>query len=252
MEGMTTWHGKVALVTGASSGIGWATAARLVQGGMKVAACARRLQRLERLADELADAPGELLVAQTDVRDETQILGLFETIRERWGGVDVLVNNAGLGHAAPLLSGETEHWRDMLEVNVLALCVFTREAVADMRSRGDNGHVIHISSMAAHRVPAGSGVYSATKFAVRALTEGLRQELREADSAIRCSAISPGFVETGFAAQYHKDEAAAAHSYGRYKVIQADEIADAVVYVLSQPAHLQAHDVLMRPTAQRH
>jgi NADP-dependent 3-hydroxy acid dehydrogenase YdfG len=103
---------------------------------------------------------------------------LFGAIREKFGGVDVLVNNAGLGHDAPLTSGATDEWREMLELNVLALCICTREAIADMRRRGDDGHVVHVSSLAAHRVPPGSGVYAATKFAVRALTEALRQELR--------------------------------------------------------------------------
>src|SRR5690606_13402210 len=143
------------------------------------------------------------LARPTDLRDERAIDALFSAVRERFGGVDVLVNNAGLGRAAPPTSGATEHWREMLELNVLAPCICTREAIRDMRARGADGHVIHVSSMAAHRVPAGSGVYSATKFAVRSLTEGLRQELRELKSGIRVTAISPGFVETEFAERYH-------------------------------------------------
>jgi NADP-dependent 3-hydroxy acid dehydrogenase YdfG len=139
----------------------------------------------------------------------------------------------------------------MLEVNVLALCICTREALTDMRGHGDTGHVIHISSMSGHRVPAGSGVYSATKYAVRSLTEGLRQELRAAGSAIRVTAISPGFVETEFAANYHGDEQAAERTYSQYPCIQADELADAVLYALSQPPHVELHDVLLRPTQQR-
>jgi NADP-dependent 3-hydroxy acid dehydrogenase YdfG len=247
MEGMNNWRGKTVLITGASSGIGRATARLLSKAGMKVAACARRLDRLEALAAEIE---GDVLPIATDLRDEAQIATAFAQVRERWGGVDVLVNNAGLGHAAPLLTGETSHWREMLEVNVLALCVCTREAVADMQKRGDSGHVIHISSMAAHRVPRGSGVYSATKYAVRALTEGLRQELREAKSSIRVTSISPGYVETEFAAQYHKSEEAAARTYDRFKVLTSEDVADTVAYVLSRPAHMQVHDMLMRPTEQ--
>ena len=248
---MKQWQDKTALVTGASAGIGAAAATALVRAGMKVAVCARRLDRLESLAASLRDAPGELFSVQTDLRDIEQISGMFSKIRERWGGLDVLVNNAGLGHASPLMSGDTEHWREMLEVNVLALCVCTREAIADMRARGDAGHVIHISSMASHRVPRGSGVYSATKYAVRSLTEGLRQELRAAESKIRVTAISPGFVETEFAARYHKSEEAAARTYGQFQVLQSEDIAEAVLYVLRQPPHVQVHDVLMRPTEQR-
>jgi NADP-dependent 3-hydroxy acid dehydrogenase YdfG len=172
-------------------------------------------------------------------------------VRARFGGVDVLINNAGLGRAASLADGATEDWREMLELNVLALSICTREALRDMRARGDDGHVIHVSSMAAHRVPPASGMYSATKFAVRALTEALRQELRERESAIRVTAISPGFVETEFAATYHRSEEAARETYGRFKVLEPSDVADAIAWVLACPPHMQVHDVLMRPTHQK-
>lgn len=246
---LSSWRDRVALVTGASSGIGRAVAESLARAGMRVAACARRAERLEALRDHIGDA-GRLLPIAADLRDESAISAMFDRVRERWGGVDVLVNNAGLGHKAPLVSGDSAHWREMLEVNVLALCICTREAVADMRRRDAAGHVIHISSMASHRVPPGSGVYSATKYAVRSLTEGLRQELRELGSPIRVTAISPGFVETEFAAHYHKSEAAAQATYGRYPVLQPSDVAAAVTYVLGQPPHVQVHDILMRPTEQ--
>jgi NADP-dependent 3-hydroxy acid dehydrogenase YdfG len=163
----------VALVTGASSGIGRAIALKLAQEGYRLALGARRLERLEELATELQALGAEVLIQAVDLRQEADILAFFQAIRQRWGGVDVLINNAGLGHKQSLLDGDTEAWRDMLEVNVLALCICTREATRDMRQRGGKGHVVHISSMSGHRVPGGSGVYSATKFAVRSLTEGL-------------------------------------------------------------------------------
>jgi NADP-dependent 3-hydroxy acid dehydrogenase YdfG len=119
-----------------------------------------------------------------------------------------------------------------------------------MRKRDDDGHVFHISSMSAHRVPSGSGVYSATKYAVRSLTEGLRLELREQQSQIRVTAISPGYVETEFAAVYHKSEEAAAQTYSQFKVLEADDIANSVVYALGSPPHMQVHDILIRPTHQ--
>lgn len=250
MGTMERWQGRVALVTGASSGIGRAVAVRLAQAGMRVYGCARRTERLAGLERDAADCAGRLTGLGTDLRKEREIAALFATIREQAGGVDVLVNNAGLGYRAPLMDGATEAWREMLEINVLALCICTREAVADMRGRGDDGQVIHISSMSGHRVPAGSGVYSATKFAVRSLTEGLRQELRQAQSGIRVTAISPGFVETEFAERYHGSPQAAAETYGRYPVIQPEELADAVIYALGQPPHVEIHDVLMRPTQQ--
>jgi NADP-dependent 3-hydroxy acid dehydrogenase YdfG len=213
-----------------------------------VAVCARRAERLGALAGTMAHA--ELLPLAADLRREADIVGVFDAVRSKWGGVDVLVNNAGLGHRAPLTTADTELWREMLDVNVLALSVCTREAVQDMRRRGDDGHVLHISSMAAHRVPPGSGMYSATKYAVRALTEGLRQELRDLESGIRVTAISPGFVETEFAAQYHKSEEMAAKTYGRFKVLEADDVASAVSFALACPPHMQIHDVLVRPTEQ--
>lgn len=242
-EGMARWQGKVALVTGASSGIGRAIALRLAREGMRVAACARRVERLNEL-------PAEILKLGVDLRDEAQIAQMFERVRAEWGGLDVVVNNAGLGHAAPLSNGSTAEWREMLDVNVLALSICTREAISDMRRRGDDGHVIHISSMAAHRVPPGSGMYAATKFAVRALTEALRQELRHAGSKIRVSALSPGYVETEFAAHYHKSEEAAKKTYGRFQVLAPEDVARSVVFVLESPPHMQVHDVLIRPRDQ--
>ncbi|MFO7563615.1 MAG: SDR family NAD(P)-dependent oxidoreductase [Enhygromyxa sp.] len=248
------WRGRVALVTGASSGIGRAIASRLaVELGMRTVICARRAERLATLRQEIlaTDPDAELLVHPCDLRDEAAILELFAAIRERFGGVDVLINNAGLGRDAPLCSGATEHWREMLELNVLALCICTREAVTDMRERGDDGHVIHIASMASHRVPPGSGVYSATKFAVRSLIEGLRLELRALGSDIRVGAISPGYVETEFAQTYaHGDLEHARRTYSKFKVLSADDVASSVVHMLEAPAHVQIHDLLMRATRQ--
>ncbi len=247
---MERWRGKVALVTGASSGIGRATALRLAREGMHLAICARRADRLRALAEELEAAGAAVLSKTTDLRDERSIEALFAAVRERFGGVDVLVNNAGLGRAAPHTRGATDDWREMLELNVLALCICTREAIRDMRARGDAGHVIHVASMAAHRVPPGSGVYSATKYAVRSLTEGLRQELRELESNIRVSAISPGLVETEFAANLHRSEEAARETYGRFRVLASEDIAETIAWVLAAPPHMQVHDVLVRPTEQ--
>jgi NADP-dependent 3-hydroxy acid dehydrogenase YdfG len=119
-----------------------------------------------------------------------------------------------------------------------------------MKRRGDDGHVVHIGSMAGHRVPGGSGVYAASKYAVRALTEALRQELRADKSRIRVSCISPGFVETGFHAQYAKSEQRAREVYGRFKVLSASDVADSVAHVLAAPPHVQVHDILVRPRDQ--
>jgi len=242
-----SWSGRVALVTGASRGIGAAVVRKLVGLGLRVVACGRDEARLRALGDELGEAVWPLAF---DLRDVSAIEAAFAQVRERWGGVDVLVNNAGLGKDAPLLSGEAEAWRTILDVNVLALCVCTREATSDMLKQG-RGHVIHVSSMSGHRVAGGGGgVYAASKFAVRALTEGLRRELRaQGADAVRVSAISPGFVETDFHQTLKGGDPAFAKPVD-FPMLSADDVADAVVYALQAPAHVQIHDVLLRPTQQ--
>ena len=245
----TDWRGKVALVTGASSGIGRAVAARLAAEGMIVAACARRVERLEALQEQ---AQGKILALPCDLRDVGDIERMFGQIREAHGGVDVLINNAGLGRAEPLSDGDDEAWREMLEVNVLALSICTREAIRDMRRRERPGHVVHVSSMSGHRVPASSGgMYAATKHAVRALTEGLRRELRALGLAsIRISSISPGYVETEFAQHYSGSKEAAEELYEQYPMVQPEELAELIWTILRQPPHVQIHDLLLRPTEQ--
>ena len=240
---MERWRDRVALVTGASAGIGAAVATMLGESGMRVAVCARRLDRLQALGDDMLALP-------CDVRDEAQILATCDAVRSEWGGIDILVNNAQ-SMDAPLTTGATANWRELLEVNVLALSVFTREAVADMHRRGVSGHVVHISSLSAHRVPPGNGgMYAATKHAVRALTEGLRHELHAAGSDVRVTAISPGFVETEFAEVATGSRERAAEVYARYPCLQSDDVVAAVRYTLSQPPHVQVHDVLLRPARQ--
>ncbi len=247
---MRRWAGRTALITGASSGIGAAVAIRLLAEEMQVVACARRQDRVAAVLAAADPAGEKSLALACDVRDEAAVQGAFAAARARFGGVDVLVNNAGLGHAAPLAEGRVDEWREMLDVNVLGLCICTREALADMRRRGARGQIIHIGSMAGQRVPPGAGLYAATKHAVRALTESLRMELHAAGDPIRVGEISPGFVETGFAAHYHKSAAKAQETYSQFTVLTADDVAEAVVYMLGCPDHVQVHDILMRPSAQ--
>jgi len=244
--------GKCAVVTGASSGIGVATARMLADAGAAVAIAARRTDRLETLATELRGRGARVAVVPTDMRKEADVVRLIATARAQLGGVDVLVNNAGLGRAAPVSSAPTEAWREMLEVNVLGLLIATREAIQDMDRRGVAGQIVNVSSMAGHRVPGpDSGVYSGTKFAVRAITEGLRQELRARKSAIRVSCISPGYVETEFASVFAGGAANADETYRKMKVLEAEDVARAVLWAATQPPHVEVHDVLMRPTSQK-
>ena len=243
---------KRAVVTGASSGIGAETARALASAGAAVVLAARRAERLEALATELGATGATVVVQPTDMRREADITRLFEVARESLGGVDILVNNAGLGRAAPLGSAPTEPWREMLDVNVLGLCIATREAIQDMERRGSAGHIVHVSSMAGHRVPgADSGFYAATKFAVRALTEGLRQELRARQSPIRVTAVSPGHVFTEFADVFSGMPGAEEEIARRFKILEPRDVAEAIVWIVSRPPHMEVHDLLVRPTAQR-
>ena len=241
-------EGRTVVVTGASSGIGAAVVRGLAGAGARLVIGARRTDRLDTLVREIG--ADRVSAVRTDMRVEADVVRLIATARERFGGVDALVNNAGLGRRAPVSSAPTELWREMLETNVLGLLIATREAIQDMERRGAAGHVVHVSSMAGHRVPGpDSGVYSGTKFAVRAITEGLRQELRARKSPIRVSCVSPGYVDTEFA-QVFVGAGGTPQTPGIVQ-LAADDVAGAIVWVLGQPPHVEVHDVLLRPTAQR-
>jgi NADP-dependent 3-hydroxy acid dehydrogenase YdfG len=250
MDGAEALAGKVALVTGASSGIGRAVARALCGAGMRLGLLARRMERLATLELELTRHGGEVLCLVADLLDEEQATFALRALERRFGGVDVLVNAAGIGHAAPLRSGATPKLRELLEVNVLALSVMTREVVRGLQERGAAGHIVHVSSMSAYRVQRGeAGMYAATKHAVRALTEGLRQELRLAGSPIRVSAVSPADTETEFVERMLGARAARA-ARPAYRQLDPEDVARAVLFVLSQPPHVEIHDILLRPTAQ--
>ncbi|XP_051963146.1 dehydrogenase/reductase SDR family member 11-like [Xyrauchen texanus] len=253
---MDRWKGRVALVTGASVGIGAAIAKSLVQHGMKVVGCARNLQQIEKLSAECVSGgfSGTLIPYKCDLSVEEEIQAMFASIKVQHQGIDVCINNAGLALPEPILSGKTSGWRTMMDVNIIGLSVCTREAYQSMKERNvDDGHIININSMCGHRVVHNADVhfYTATKYAVTALTEGLRQELREAKTHIRATCISPGLVETQFAFRLlsHDPERAAA-TYKSIKCLEADDIASAVVYVLSAPPHVQVGDIQMRPVEQ--
>ncbi|KAI9560320.1 hypothetical protein GHT06_014337 [Daphnia sinensis] len=257
---MDRWVGRVALVTGASVGIGAAICRKLVECGLVVVGCARNVEKIRKLGEGLESAKGKLHAYQCDLSKEEEILTMFEWIKSNVGGVDVCINNAGFGDYGTLLGPEAtvSGWKSMLDVNVIALCLCTKEAVNSMRERGvDDGQIIHISSLSGHRVPISPGnhFYSATKFCVRSLTEGHRQELRELKTNIRVAAISPGFVETDFFVNALHSTSSNAQSitdlFTTMKPIEPVDVADSVVYILSTPPHVQVHDILMRPTQQK-
>jgi len=237
---------KKIIVTGVTSGIGWSITQMLIENGFQVYGIGRREDRLKLLEKSLGDKRDRFCGFSIDLRDRNAISSFFENLPS----IDGLINNAGLGHASSLIEGDPNHWQEMLDVNILALCICTQKSIQNMITHGNNGQIIHISSMSAHRVPQGSGMYSATKFAVRSLTEGLRKELREKQLPIRISSISPGFVETEFAELYHKSESIAKKIYSQYPVLQPKDIAEQVLFLLRLPEHVEVHDILMRPTLQ--
>ncbi|NXY03466.1 DHR11 reductase, partial [Pteruthius melanotis] len=203
-----------------SVGIGAAVARALVQHGMKVVGCARSVDKIEKLAAECQSAgyPGTLIPYKCDLANEEEILSMFSAIKTLHQGVDVCINNAGLARPEPLLSGKTEGWRTMIDVNVMAVSICTREAYQSMKERNiDDGHIININRMCS--------------------------------AFFQC--ISPGLVETGFAFKLHdNDPERAAATYESIRCLKAEDMANAVIYVLSAPPHVQIGDIQMRPTEQ--
>ncbi|XP_067003643.2 farnesol dehydrogenase isoform X2 [Anabrus simplex] len=247
---MERWSGRVALVTGASSGIGAATASSLVKSGMQVVGLARRDDKVKELAASLKGAPGKLHAVKGDVSKEDDVLRTFAWIKENLGGVDVLINNAGVINEGNLHDGELGDWRNMLDVNVLGLSLCTREAVKDMRSRGVNdGHIIHINSVAGHIVSNRPGflMYSASKHAVTALAEGIRKELVRLGTRIRVTSISPGLVKSEIFERDNMKDSTSDKMYAE-NYMEAQDIADAVVYVLGTPERVQIQELIIKPT----
>lgn len=260
-------EGKAAIVTGASSGIGRATAIALAEAGAAVTLLARREEALNEVAATIdrgvEPGRGRTLAIAVDVCDEQGLIAAFDRSQKQWGRLDILVNAAGLGLQGSLRDGATEDWRRVLEVNVLAVAVATREALkrfdgedseGDAGGAGDAksaGHVVHISSMSGHRVPRRGAMYAASKFAVRAMTEALRCELRDAGSHARVTSISPGFVDTGFFNVFYRgDQAQIDELRSRYKFLDPADIADAVLHAVTAPPHVGVHDILLRPNEQ--
>lgn len=251
MLSMERWHGKVALVSGASSGMGEAIAERLAQSGLRVVITARRAALLNQLQTRIAGSGGTAMAVPTDLRDEGSIQNLFDTIRKEWDGVDVLINNAGLGHEHTIAGGNMDHWREMVDVNVLALTLCMREAVLDMARKG-GGQIINVSSSTAHGIPPGKNLtfYAATKYAVRAVTDGMRDELLQKNSLIKIGMVTPGLTQTGFHERFFRDDAKAKQYYSHFKPLEPEDVADAVCYMLSTPPHVQVNDLIFRPLGQ--
>lgn len=230
-------------------GIGRMTCRNLAGHGMKVVGCARSKEKLEELQEEITSSGGLFMPMVCDLRNEEDIMNMFNEIKSKWGVVDVCINNAGLSLDSPIIDGDSESWETMWRVNVMALCLCTRECVKLMRENGiDDGHIININSLSGHRCGK-AHFYSATKYAVTSLTEGIRWELRALNSHIRITSISPGLVKTNFAYTAMGQEAGD-ECYSSRQALQAEDIAKTVETVLSCPPHVQVSEMMIRPTEQ--
>jgi clavulanate-9-aldehyde reducatase len=240
-------EGRVAAVTGASSGIGEATARALSDAGASVALGARRVDRLEAIAEGLE---GPAIVREVDVSDEGQARDFIQAAHDELGGLHILVNNAGLMLLGPVADAEIEDWRRMIAVNLFGLLYCTHAALPLLTS-GGGGDIVNISSVAGRRADAGAAVYNMTKFGVHAFSEALRQEALH--QGIRVTTVAPGFVETEL--QGHNTNPLVRQAMERQReqigeVLHADDIADAILHSVTRPPHVCVNEVVVRPSRQ--
>ncbi len=237
---------KVVIITGASSGLGEATARRLAKSGAKLMLAARREDRLKTLVADLEKEGGTAQYQITDVTDRAQVEALAKATRDAYGRIDVLVNNAGLMPLSPLNETKVDEWDKMVDVNIKGVLYGVAAVLPTMREQ-KSGHVINVSSVAGHKVfPAGT-VYCATKFAVRAISEGIRLE---SNGEIRSTNISPGAVDTELTSTISDDKTAKGVDELYSVAINADAIARAITYAIEQPADVDVNEMVIRPTQQ--
>jgi NADP-dependent 3-hydroxy acid dehydrogenase YdfG len=239
--------GRVAAVTGASSGIGAATATALSRAGAEVALAARRRDRLEELAQALE---GPSSIHEVDVSDEQQARSFIEAAHAEHGGLHVLVNNAGVMLLGAVHGADTADWRRMLDVNLWGLLVCTHAALPLIAGTG-GGDVVNVSSVAGRRADAGAAVYNMTKFGVHAFSEALRQEALHA--GVRVTVVAPGFVETEL--QGHNADPVVVRAMARSReqigeVLKPEDVAEAIVHAVTRPPHVCINEVVVRPTGQ--
>jgi NADP-dependent 3-hydroxy acid dehydrogenase YdfG len=238
---------KIVAITGASSGIGEATARLLAKSGARVVLGARRTDRLEAIVAEIREEGGEALAVSLDVTNRNSTQTFVDTAIERFGGIDVLVNNAGVMLLSPLEDRKVDEWERMIDVNVKGVLNGIAAVYPAMRKQG-HGHVINVSSVAGHLVFGSGAVYCGTKYAVRAISEGFRQE---SGPNIRSTLISPGAVATELPVHITDDSITQALSSMYEIAISPIAIAQAIAYAIDQPANVDVNEILIRPTAQQ-
>jgi NADP-dependent 3-hydroxy acid dehydrogenase YdfG len=246
-------QGTVALVTGASSGIGEATAVALAAEGASVAVAARRRDRLEALVERIGGNTG-VLVIETDVTDEDSARAMVESTVREFGRLDTLINNAGVMLLGPIVDAPVEEWRRMVELNVLGLLYCTHAALPHLLHAADSdprrvADVVNVSSVAGRVARQGSGVYNATKFGVVAFSESLRQEVTRRH--VRVSVIEPGAVMTELASHNRPEIIEGMRAtFGPVEMMHSEDIAESIVFTVTRPRHVAVNEVLIRPTEQ--
>jgi 3-hydroxy acid dehydrogenase/malonic semialdehyde reductase len=241
---------RIAIITGASAGIGKACAEAFGSAGASLVLAARRRERLEILAEALQERfETKTHLLELDVRDRGAVEDAFATLPSEWQAAEILVNNAGLGRGLDRLQdGNPEEWDEMLDTNVKGLLYVTRAVLPGMVARG-KGHVINIGSIAGRELYPGGNVYCASKFAVKALTRALKIDLL--GTPVRVTTIDPGMVETEFSlVRFRGDEEKASKVYKGLKALAAEDIADAAVWVATRPQHVDVTEMVILPTAQ--
>ncbi|HTI13080.1 MAG TPA: SDR family NAD(P)-dependent oxidoreductase [Dictyobacter sp.] len=242
-------EGKVVIVTGASSGIGEATALAVAEQGAKVAIVARRGDRLQSLAQRIQEQGGTALTVVADVADEAQVQTMVNHVKEQLGRIDVLVNNAGVMLLGMIDGANTEDWRRMIDINVLGLLYATHKVLPIMKQQ-NSGHIVNISSVAGRTARVGSGVYNVTKWGVGAFSESLRQEVYK--NNIRVTVIEPGAVVSELM-EHITDEEVKQRQIQWFQgltPLESEDIAASIVYAITQPDRVNVNEILIRPTEQ--
>lgn len=240
---------KIALITGATSGIGKATAIKLAEAGYSTIITGRRKERLDELAKELTDKGIQVLTLQFDVRNQTEVHNAIADLPSEWQNIDVLVNNAGLAvGTSPIQDGIVDDWERMIDTNVKGLLYVTHE-VAPLMIKNGKGHIVNLASVAGKEVYPGGNVYCATKHAVDALSKAMRIDMLKHN--IKVTNIAPGMVETEFSiVRYKGDTQAADNVYKGITPLTGEDIADTIVFAVTRPAHVCLNDIQIMPTAQ--
>ena len=240
---------KIALITGATSGIGKATAIKLAEAGYSTIITGRRKERLDELAKGLTDKGIQVLTLQFDVRNQTEVHNAIAGLPSEWQNIDVLVNNAGLAvGTSPIQDGIVDDWERMIDTNVKGLLYVTHE-VAPLMIKNGKGHIVNLASVAGKEVYPGGNVYCATKHAVDALSKAMRIDMLKHN--IKVTNIAPGMVETEFSiVRYKGDTQAADNVYKGITPLTGEDIADTIVFAVTRPAHVCLNDIQIMPTAQ--